>query len=131
VKIARPVIGFFASLVLLSGVLSADTARKAITATLIEVGTWPLCHGPDCPPWPVPDEVRFCFQSGNNFYTGVYSPRPVPWANAEKKLMAWEGKPVEIIVRDRRIEVLVPGINVRLARVHKEMRFTCGSCAEC
>src|SRR5712692_7727782 len=98
----RSIIGLFASLFLLSGTASADTPQRT-TAILVEVRSMQKCVGLDCPSWPVPDDSYFCFQAGDNFYTGAY----FPWGaggKAGKRLQALKGKTLEIVVTDKDIK---------------------------
>ena len=124
----RSIIGLFASLFLLSGAAYADTPQRT-TATLVEVRSMQKCVGLDCPPWPVPDDSYFCFQAGDNFYTGAYLPGGLPWAKQGKRLQALKGKTLEIVVRDKHIKVVAPGINLRLKRVHDLHIFQLDSCS--
>jgi len=124
----RSIIGLFASLFLLSGAAYADTPQRT-TAILVEVRSMQKCVGLDCPPWPVPDDSYFCFQAGDNFYTGAYLPGGVPWAKQGKRLQALKGKTLEIVVTDKHIKVVAPRINLRLKRVHALHIFQLDSCS--
>lgn len=123
----RRLFGALVSLALFSGTSSADTSeRKA--AILVEAVSVPKCYSLDCGPWPVPDDVHFCFQVGNDFYSGTYSPWGVPWATAGEKLCALEGRPVEIVVSDKQISVIAPRVKLRLNRLHNYGVFKLPSC---
>jgi hypothetical protein len=124
----RPTAALFASLVLLGGAAFGDTPQR-VTAILVEIRSMQKCVGLDCPPWPVPDDSYFCFQAGNNFYTGAHLPWGVPWAKQGKKLQALKGKTIEIAVTDEHIKVVAPRINLRLKRVHDLHIFQLDSCS--
>jgi hypothetical protein len=128
VNARRLVAALLASLFLVGGITSADDSQP-ITAILVEVHSMAKCVGLDCPPWPVPDDNDFCFQLGDNFYTGIDRPSPVPWARKGERLLALKGKAVEIIVTDKTIKVRAPRIHLRLKRVHKDAAFQLESCA--
>src|SRR5260370_25936062 len=124
----RPMIGLLlASLVLLSGADFA-AAPQSRTAILVEVHSIYNCVGLDCLPWPIPDDSYFCFQAGDNFYTGVYHPLAL-WATKGERLLKLKGKTVEILVTDKHIWVTAPGINVRLRRLHDDSLFKSASCS--
>ena len=125
----RPFVGLVASLLLVSEISIADTPQR-ITAVLVEAHSMPKCYGLDCPPWTVPDDIDFCFQAGNSFYVGMYFPLPVPWATEGKRLLALEGKPVEIVVTDKHIKVVGHQINLRLRRAHRESTFRTAACTD-
>jgi hypothetical protein len=99
-----------------------------MTAILVEVRSMQKCVGLDCPPWPVPDDSYFCFQAGDDFFTGVYGPF-APWAKQGKRLQLLKGKTVEIVVTDKHIKVVAPRINLRLKRVHDLHIFQLDSCS--
>jgi len=99
--------------------------RKAI---LIETHSTPRCYGLDCPPWPVPPELYFCFQEGAEYHTGIPRPWGVPWANKAKRLLALQGQSVEIIVTKTEIRVLAPQVDVRLKVVHNNAVFKLDAC---
>jgi len=124
----KGLIGLFVSVALLGGVLSAATSQRK-RAILVEIHSMPRCYGLDCPPWTIPDDVDVCFQAGDVFYTGIYRPWGVPWARAGTKLLALEGKTVEILITDKHIQIVATGINLRLKRVHDDPLFRSASCA--
>ena len=76
-----------------------------------------------------PDDNDFCFQAGDDFYTGIDRPSPVPWARKGERLLALQGKAVEIVVTDKTIKVRAPRIHLRLKRVHRDAAFQLESCA--
>jgi hypothetical protein len=123
----RVVAGFLVSVVFLSGELSAHKSEEK-TAILVEAYSTRRCVGLDCPPWHVPDDIDFCFQVGDTFYTGTYPPWGVPWAVQGKRLLALQGKTVGIVVTDEQVPVVAPRINVRLKRVHDDPAFRSASC---
>lgn len=63
------IVGPLVSLVLFSEVASANKSEQK-TAVLVEAYSMPRCNGLDCPPWPVPPDIDFCFQVGGAYYTG-------------------------------------------------------------
>jgi hypothetical protein len=77
----------------------------------------------------VPVDSEFCFQAGDNFYTGIHHPGPVPWATKDKRLLALKGKTVEIVVTDKYIKVVAPRSNLRLKWVHDYPVFQLASCS--
>ena len=124
----RLILGLFAGLAVLIATASADTSLRK-PAILVEAYSMPKCAGFDCPPWPVPDDRAFCFQSGENFFTGIYLPLGMPWETKGKRLLILEGKSVEIVVTDRSIQVEAPRISLRLKRVHSDPLFRLASCS--
>jgi hypothetical protein len=128
--IQRWAIALFVGLaVLVAGALPRNIL-EAKTAVLVETTSLPRCSGLDCPPWPVPVETYFCFQADSDFYAGVYSPLPLSWLTAGKRLQAWKGKPVEINVTNEQIIVGVPRIKLHLKRVHHCPFFRLKGCIE-
>jgi hypothetical protein len=123
----RTIVGLIAVIVLLSGAVSADTPQRK-TAILVEVHSIYNCVGLDCLPWPLPDDSYFCFQAGDNFYTGVYHPL-APWATKAERLLKLKGKTVEIVVTEKHIKVVTPRINLRLRRLHDDVFFKSDSCS--
>jgi hypothetical protein len=127
VPVRRIIVGFIACLVFLGGAASADTPQRK-TAILVEIHSIYNCVGLDCLPWPVPDDSYFCFQAGDNFYTGVYHPLAL-WATKGERLLKLKGKTVEILVTDKHIKVGAPGIKIRLRRLHDDSFFKSASCS--
>ena len=123
----RQIFGLLASLMLLSGAAFADRSLRK-SAILVEAYSTPRCAGLDCPPWPIPDDIDFCFRNGDDFYAGIYRPWGVPWATSGKKLAALQGKTVEIFISDEQISVMTSGIKLRLKRVHDDPLFRLRSC---
>ncbi len=108
------------------GQTSADTSQRK-KAILVETFSMSRCHGLDCPPWPMPRDIDFCFQIGDRFYAAISRPLGVPWAkNAEK--LALRGKSVEIILGDKEIRVLAGRTTVRLKIVHNDSVFQVDAC---
>jgi hypothetical protein len=101
----------------------------AISATLVEVHAIPKCAGFDCPPWPVPDDLSFCFEADGKFFTGVYRPWGFPWNEKREKLLALLGKQVLIVPTERRIRIAISAHNLRLKRVHNDPVFNLPTCA--
>jgi len=119
--------GLLLGVVLSSGGLPTHKSEKK-PATLVEAQVLPHCAGLDCPPWPVPDNVDFCFQAGDTFYTGRYDALGMPWNKKGDILLDWVGKTMEIVVTDKHIMVTGSGIKVRLKRMHDEAGFRLASC---
>jgi hypothetical protein len=121
-------VGWFISLVLIGGGSPGDKSQKPITAILVETSSTPVCVGLDCPPWPVPDDLGFCFQAEGNYYTGMYYSRLWPRATKGKKLSLLKGQSLEILVTDKEIRVVDSRIKVKLTRVHSSPGFQSDSC---
>jgi hypothetical protein len=115
--ISRVIPGLLVILVLLSGVVSADTSEKKM-AMLVEAYSTPRCHGLDCPPWPTPPDTNFCFQVGASYYIGISRPWGVPWDNKAKRLLALQGQFVEITLAEKHIRVMTSGIKLTLLRAY-------------
>jgi hypothetical protein len=123
----RWIIGLFAGLILLPAL--ADKPEKK-TAVLVEVHYLPDCAGLDCPPWPIPPDIDFCFQAGDTYYSGGSRPWGVPGATNAEGLVEFKGKSVEIIVSDKTIRVKTANLNLRLRRLHREPGFQSPGCAQ-
>jgi hypothetical protein len=117
------------ALVFLSGVLSAsaNTPEKK-SAILVEAYPTPRCYGLDCPPWPTPPDMNFCFQMGATYYVGISEEWGVPWANKAKRLLALQGQSVEIAVTEKHIIVVASGIKLTLQRAHDHRGFKLAAC---
>ena len=105
----------------------ANTAegQKAI---LVEVRSTPRCYGLDCPPFPVPPELDFCFQAGAKYYAAKPRPWGTPWSAKSKRLLALQGQSVNIVVTEKEIRVVVPQGTVRLKLVHGNNAFNLDAC---
>jgi hypothetical protein len=114
------------SLLLLNPSLPKDDPRTQ-AATLADVKIVPRCYGLDCapPPFPILFDVYLCFQMGDAYYVGTYSPWGFPWAPPGKKLLVLKGKIVEIVLDKNRIRMKAP-LNLNLKRIHNNQ----GSCSE-
>jgi hypothetical protein len=110
------------------GAASSAEIPQRITAILVEAATLPACSGLDCPPWHLPNDVYFCFQVGDDFYSGVYESRGLPWLRGGEKLLAFKGKPVELFATNRKIRVVAPHINLHLKRVRQYPLFRLAAC---
>lgn len=122
-------VGLFVSLVFLNGATPAEKAQKK-TAVLIEAHYLPGCAGLDCPPWPIPPDIDFCFQAGDTYYAGGSRPWGVPWATNAEGLVAFKGKSVEIVVTNKTITVTTSNLNLRLRRLHHEAGFQSAGCTQ-
>lgn len=118
--------GLLVSLVLLSGPSPTNEPQKQ-AAILVEARIVPRCNGLDCPPLPVPFDAYLCFQVKDIFYTGTYSPWGFPWAPPGKRLLASQGRSVEIVVTNERIRVVTP-FKVSLKRLQDYPQFRFASC---
>jgi hypothetical protein len=114
-------------LFLLSGPISADSSENK-EATLVEVHSAPRCYGLDCPPWPMPANLDFCFQAGDAYYVAVSHLWVFHWTNKAKRLLELQGQSVEIMVSDRDIRVVDPHFKVRLRVVHNDSGFKLDAC---
>ena len=97
------IVGPLVSLVLFSEVASANKSNKSNkseqkTGVLVEAYSMPRCNGLDCPPWPVPPDIDFCFQVGGAYYTGISRPWGVPWATKANQMLAFQGQKVEKVI---------------------------------
>jgi len=109
------------------GAPQAPTKRPAI---LVEVQALEKCVGLDCPPWHVPEDIGFCFESDGNFYTGIYRPAPFPWATKGERLRALKDKSVTIELKAKTIWVSAPKLRLSLKRVHHASLFRLANCAD-
>ncbi len=114
-------------LFLLTDLISADNSEKK-KAILVETHSAPRCDGLDCPPWPTPPDLDFCFQVGDKYHTATSHPSGLPGANTAKRLLPLEGQSVEIVVTDKEISVAAPKVYVRLKVVHNDAVFKLDAC---
>ncbi len=112
---------------LLGGLLPGDK-RTPQEATLVEAVSKPRCYGLDCPPWPTPPNIAFCFRAGDTYYVGTDRSWGVPWANKAKKLQKLKGEPVKILVTDKEIKVVGPKVKLRLWVAHEYRVFSSDPC---
>lgn len=104
---------------------SASKDQKAI---LVEVHSTPRCYGLDCPPFPVPPELDFCFQVGDKYYAAKPGVWGVPWSTTGKRLLALQGQSVGVVVTEKEIRVVIPQGTVRLRLVHNNNAFNLDAC---
>jgi hypothetical protein len=97
-------------------------------ATLVEARSTPRCYGLDCPPFPVPPELDFCFQVGDKYYAAKPRSWGVPWSRQGERLVALQGQSVEIAVTEREIRVVAPQVTIRLKLVHGNRAFSLHAC---
>jgi hypothetical protein len=121
------VLWLLVSLSLLTELISADSSEKK-KAILVETHSAPRCYGLDCPPWPTPPDLDFCFQAGDTYYTAISHPSGLPGANRAKKLLTLQGQSVEIVVTDKEISVAAPQVNVRLKVAYNNRVFKLDAC---
>jgi len=121
------IVGVFLSVVFSNGVTLADQPNKQ-NAVLVEVQRLPGCAGLDCPPWPTPPDIMFCFQVGETYYTG--ESRTAPWATSTEQLASLKGKSVEIAVTAKIIRVTASGLKFRLRRLHHASLFSSPGCSQ-
>jgi hypothetical protein len=100
-----------------------------VIAIVVEAQATPRCSGLDCPPWHVPDDVDLCFEAGGKIYTGTYRPWGMPWDTKGERLLAMKGKQVRIAFTDKEIVVASAGSDLKLKRVHHNVRFSSVSCS--
>jgi hypothetical protein len=93
---------------------------------LVETHSTPRCYGLDCPPWPMPPNLDFCFQVGDTYHVAVSHLWGFHWTNKAKGLLELQGHSVEIIVSDKDIDVMDP--RVRLRVVHNDSVFKLDPC---
>ena len=106
----------------------SESTSKTQKAILVEVRSTPRCYGLDCPPFPVPPELDFCFQAGDKYYAAKPRPWGAPWSAKSKRLLALQGQSVDIVVTEREIRVVVPQGTVRLKLVHNNNAFNLDAC---
>lgn len=102
--------------------------RTPEQATLLEAVSKPRCYGLDCPPWPTPPNIAFCFRAGDRYYVGTDRSWGVPWANKARKLQNLKGESVKILVTDKEIMVVDPQVRLRLWIAHQYRVFSLDSC---
>ena len=102
--------------------------RTPEQATLLEAVSKPRCYGLDCPPWPTPPNIAFCFRAGDRYYVGTDRSWGVLWANKARKLQNLKGESVKILVTDKEIMVVDPQVRLRLWIAHQYRVFSLDSC---
>ncbi len=112
---------------LLSGLLAGDKPIPQ-EATLVEAVSKPRCYGLDCPPWPAPPNIAFCFRAGDTYYVGTDRSWGVPWANKAKKLQKLKGVSVKILRTDKEIKIVGPEVKMRLWVAHEYPVFSSDPC---
>src|ERR1039458_10744189 len=123
----RRLLWLLVSLFLLTQLISAEKPERK-KAILVETYSAPRCHGLDCPPWHTPPNLDFCFQVGDTYHTAISRPWGFPWANSAKRLLALQGRSVEVVITDKEITVAAPEVNVRLKVVHNDPVFNVDAC---
>lgn len=121
------IVGVFLGLSLSNPATSAAQTSKQ-NAVLVEVQHLPGCAGLDCPPWPTPPDIIFCFQAADTYFTA--ESRTAPWAMSTEKLAALKGKSVEIVVTKKTIQVTTSGLTFRLRRLHHISLFSAAGCTQ-
>ena len=123
----RRLLWLLVGLSLLAQLISAEKSERE-KAILVETYSVPRCHGLDRPPWHTPPNLDFCFQVGDTYHTAISRPWGFPRDNSAKRLLALQGRSVEVVITDKEITVSAPEVNVRLNLVHNDPVFNVDAC---
>jgi hypothetical protein len=123
----KRIIGIFLGVVLAAQGTTASQTNKQM-AFLVEVQLLPSCAALDCPPWPTPPDILYCFQVGDAYFVGeaqTFLGRP-----STEKLASLKGTSVQLVAKKKNIEIKASALKFRLRRLHGITLFTSLGCSQ-